>query len=471
MSDQTTTDTPPQGRDKKPLNFKPMKKEEWFDICAQLEQHHAVFYKLWEMGKPIFSDAVETAAIQFDRGGDFVYFHFNPEYWASCTPYERLFTICHEALHVILNHGVRIKDTDDPRACNVALDIVVNHMLLRSFGFDRHQISNWDKLCWVDTVFKQPDGHIKTDKGRPIPDDDCFEYYINQFEKITLPRIRVGTGGKGKPGDGKPQPGDGLGTVDDHSLMNDSDFSEVIDRLDEGLSAEEKESLKAIIDKHFEKEEQKAGTGTGGQWHFVQTEKVKKKKKWEEVIKKWARKYMIDDSRDREQWARLNRRFSMLPKDMFLPSEMEVEEVNEEKHRIKVYFFLDTSGSCWGLKDRFFQAAESLPEDRFDIRLFCFDTVVKETTLASKKVYGGGGTAFNILEQFIQKEMKEPGENHGRYPEAVFVITDGWGNKVDPAIPQQWYWFISGGTSYNMKSIVGTYVPKECNFYNLSDFE
>jgi hypothetical protein len=450
---------------KVPTFIKKMDAETWRQISRDLEGHHAVFYKIWEMGKPVFSDAVETAAIQFDKGGDFVMFHFNPEFWERSTPYERLFTICHEALHVILNHGVRIKDTDDPKACNVALDIVVNHLLTRSFGFDREQISNWDKLCWVDTVFKQPDGSIKTDKGRPIPDDDCFEYYINLFERISLPRIRIGVG-KGGKGDGE------LGTVDDHSFMQDEDcdFEEIIDALDKGLSEEEKETLKGMIDKHFEKEEQKAGTGTGGQWHFVNTEKVKKKKKWETVIKKWARKYMVEHDHDREQWARLNRRYSMLPKDMFLPSDMEVEEVADEKRRIKVYFYLDTSGSCWGLKDRFFQAAESLPEDRFDIRLFCFDTVVKETTLASKKVYGGGGTSFRILEAHIQQEMKT-GENAGRYPEAVFVITDGWGDKVTPEKPEQWYWFISGGTPYNMKSVIGNYIPAESNHYNLTDFE
>src|SRR5262252_8561932 len=86
-----------EGKAKKPTQITRMNANQWREICRELEVHHAVFYKLWEMGKPIFSDAVETAAIQFDRGGDFVYFHFNPEFWEYCTPYERLFTICHEA--------------------------------------------------------------------------------------------------------------------------------------------------------------------------------------------------------------------------------------------------------------------------------------------------------------------------------------------------------------------------------------
>ena len=114
---------------------------------------------------------------------------------------------------------------------------------------------------------------------------------------------------------------------------------------------------------------------------------------------------------------------SLLPRKMFLPSEMEIDERDFEKTQIDVWFFLDTSGSCWNLKDRFFTAAASLPPERFNIRLFCFDTVVKETTLESKKVYGGGGTCFKILEEEIQKEIRQGAE----YPTGVFVITDGYG--------------------------------------------
>lgn len=51
-----------------------------------------------------------------------------------------------------------------------------------------------------------------------------------------------------------------------------------------------------------------------------------------------------------------------------------------------------------------------------------------------------------------------------RYPEAVFVITDGYGNRVKPARPEKWYWFLTpGGSRYC--------IPKECNIYNLQDYE
>lgn len=422
--------------------------EEWFEISRALEIHHAVFYKVWQMGRPVFNEEIDTAAVQFDENGEFIWFHFNPQFWKRLDFYNKLFVICHEALHIVLNHGIRTKDAGiNRKATNVALDVVVNHSLLRSFGFDRTRIEGWQDYCWVDTVFK--------DKKPQPPDDEMYEYYYNLFDKVY---------GLGGPGDGEGEPM----TVDDHDMMGEGsgDWGKVIDQLNEGLSEEEKETLKQMVNKHFQKPKQspkntKAGTGTGGQWVFVNTGKVKKKRKWETVIKKWSRKYLRDKDKDIEQWARLNRRLVLLPRNMFLPSDMEVEDEDKEKTRIKVYFFLDTSGSCWGLKDRFFEAAESLPEDRFDVRLFCFDTQIQETSLASKKVYGGGGTSFHIMEDWIQKELNQ---ENGTYPEAVFVITDGYGDNIKPQKPDKWYWFITeGGTR--------SYIDRDCNFFNLADFE
>lgn len=421
--------------------------DEWLDIALSLENYHAVFYKIWQMGKPHFIEDIETAAVQFDETGNFVWFLFNPRFWASLDHYNKLFVICHEALHVILNHGIRTTSIAriNKGACNAALDIVVNHNLLRNFGFERKKIINAEKLCWIDTVFK--------DKNPP--DNEMFEYYYNLFEKV------YGDGGRG---DGKSCGDNSMGsmaggTVDDHSMMGDTD--KAIEELNESLNEEEKASLKDMIDKHHENEskDKKAGTGTGN-WTFANVGKVKKKKKWETVIKKWASKYLKTNEKEIEQWARLNRRLTMLPRDMFLPSDMEIEEIENEKVRIKVFFFLDTSGSCYHLKDRFFTAAMSLPEEKFDIRLFCFDTTVQETTIESKKIYGGGGTAFDIIEKFIQQDIQKNGET----PSGIFIITDGWGNAVKPQQPDKWYWFLTAGGSKQ-------YISKESKVYNLDNFE
>jgi len=147
-----------------------------------------------------------------------------------------------------------------------------------------------------------------------------------------------------------------------------------------------------------------------------------------------------------------------MSQDLVLPSEMEEDAL--DKTKIEVFFFLDTSGSCIGYKNRFFKAALSLPKN-FNVRLFCFDTQVRETTLISRKIYGGGGTNFGIIEAHIQKVMKE---DKCAYPKAVFIITDGWGTAVNPAKAENWYWFLTTNNSRN-------YIPEKSNVYLLANFE
>lgn len=409
--------------------------EQFLAISRSLEQHHAVFYALWEMGRPVFTDAIDTAAVSFNREGQYVQFLFNPKFWEECDDYTRLFVICHESLHVILKHGLRCRDTKDRRGCNIALDLVVNHTLTRSFDFDRKKIKKWKTYCWVDTVFSKEDN---------VPVDLAFESYYNKLPPPEYILVNILEGSEA------------------HEGLANGDWDDVIDKLNGKLSAEEKSTMKDMIDKHFEQKDQisesKAGTGQGGVWSFANVGEVKTKKKWETVIKQWARKYDRPDLKDVEQWARLNRRFVNMADGLMLPTEMEVEF--ESEGRIQVWFFQDTSGSCSGFRDRFFKAAMSLNPARFDVKMHCFDTCIYETTLESKKLYGFGGTAFQPIENYIQAYCKK---EEVPYPKAVFVITDGFGSTVTPKHPEKWYWFLSNQYTY--------YIPKQSHTYMLKDFE
>lgn len=443
----------------------PLTNDEFFATSRRLEQHHAVFYKLWEMGKPVFDPNVPTAQVEFDQDGQNVAFVFNPDFYASLTDYERDFIIAHECMHVILNHGVRIKDCRLPQASNHALDIVVNHLLVEKFGFDRSKLSMQDKICWIDTVFEgkalvykdeQPtlvDQKDNIPGAQPVPAGKSFEFYYDLlYREITK-----------NPAFAKLL--SALDELDAHGGLG-GDAGEIVKKLNDSLSPEEKETLRnVVVDNYQEGSGGGIGEGDGrsasgtGSWTFVHVGQVVKKRKWETVIKQWSRKYWKPSLKDVEQWARINRRFTMLPTDLMIPSEMEMDHMEEEKHKIDVWFFQDTSGSCWHLKERFFKAAASLPPERFNVRLFCFDTQVQETTLESKKIYGGGGTSFRIIESFIQRSIKGDGS---KYPEAVFVITDGAGDHVSPQFPKAWYIFLTGSDRC---------FPKTCNIHRLRDYE
>lgn len=426
--------------------------EEWTEISAELEIHHALFYQLWQMGRPVFDKTILTAAIRFNPEGHYVEFVFNPDFWKKLNVYERKFVICHESLHVIFNHGLRMMNTKQGKICNIAMDIVVNHSLVDNFGFVREQLPIDKTLCWMDTIFKP-------EVAAQIPPRQTFEFY---YLMLKQPENLQGGNASGQGGGSGGLPD----TLDDHSQlpsMTDQEWDEVVKKLDETLSEKEKGAIKDLLEKHTQlPKDQKPGQGRGtqglGAWHFVSTAPVKKKKKWETVIKKWSRKFMKKDVASIEQWARLARRFALLPTDLMLPSEIDDDSWSQD--RIQVWFFQDCSGSCIGLKDRFFKAAKSLPKERFDVKMHTFDTRVFEVDINAGRVRGGGGTSFTCMEIYIQQYMKK---HKVDYPKAVFVITDGMGNSVRPQQPKNWYWFLS----YNYRYCI----PKESQIFMLNEFE
>jgi len=403
--------------------------DQFMQIRQELEKYHVIFSAVWEIGKPSFTDSIKTAGIAFNSDGHYIDFLFNQDYWNKITEYQRKFVISHECLHVILNHGIRTKDIKSKMASNIAIDIVVNHALIDKFGFKRDKLQ--DNLCWMDVVF--PDEEI-------LPGMN-FEYYYNLLKEREIY---------------------GIYSLDNHEMMKDSDWEEAHDSLNNNLTNEEKRKISNTIDRCSQSNNNfhKAETEKGNWLAFVDTKPVAKKRKWETVIKKWSSKFLKEDFVDLEQWARLNRRLESFPTDLMLPSEMEVEYETRNDEKIQVYFFQDTSGSCYKFRDRFFKAAKSLPPERFDVKLFCFDTQVYPTSIESGKLYGFGGTRYDIIESYIQRNMKLTGEP---YPESIFIISDGFSNKVNPRHPERWHFFLS--TKFFL------YVPVKSHVFKLADYE
>jgi hypothetical protein len=450
--------------------------EKYFEILSELDTRHGVFYHLWDMGSPIFTDNIPTAGVVLSKDGECINFLLNQDFWESLNLEQRLFVLCHECLHVVLNHGHRLfknaENKEDFKVMNFATDVVINHTLVNKFNFDMEEIDPHGKYCWTHTVFpKEPD----------LEQNKSSEFYYNKFydniEKNNKMPHESAASNNGSDGEGEnfdPQ------TVDDHSTFipeenNDNseeqqDMSNVLKELDERLTDDEKEFIQDLIDsnedldnrKNSDKSGKDAGNSPGNIFTKVDVKKVKKKKKWETVIKKWANKYIKNTEKEETQWARTNRRFQLISNNnMFLPSEMEQEDIAIEEKRIEVWFFQDTSGSCSGYRQRFFDAARSLPPDRFDVKMHCFDTRVYEIDIERGELMGFGGTRFNIIENYIQKDISD---RDVPYPKAVFIITDGFGNNVNPEKEENWYWFLTpNGTK--------SWIPKKSHIFNLKDFE
>ena len=193
---------------------------------------------------------------------------------------------------------------------------------------------------------------------------------------------------------------------------------------------------------------------------FLSAKRLRRKPKWESVVKRWSQR-ALDEYAEEATWTQPSRRIDpRMMGECILPANGENESLL--KRRIKVSFFLDTSGSCISYAERFFKAAGTLDPRRFEIKLYCFDTRVYETDLKSGKVYGGGGTYFHIIENRIQKEMNDKSCS---YPDAVWVLSDGWGDAVRPEKPKRWHWFLTSGGTRDCG------IHPDSNVHNLKDFE
>jgi len=424
-----------------------IKSNEWGELASMLENFHPIFYKLWSVGKPSINEDIQTAAVNFDKTGKCIMFQFNPKFWNSLTVLGKLFTISHEMLHIILSHGIRTKslnDKDKVRA-NICLDIVVNHALVSNFGFSREDIDkdmgeallneNGEKgvLCWADTIFK----------NREIDENMQFEYYYNLY--------------KSNFGDGNHSItlGYNSGALDDHSglAVGLDDF------LIEVFNEEKPEGIN-IIKELIKKNKAKSFAGTmAGIWIELAGKKKPIKRKWETVIKKWERQHNEDSYGIAEQWLRSSRNHSLLERCLFIPSEIETYQTVKSEFKTDVFFFMDTSGSCYSQIERFFSAANGLNKHKFNVRTFCFDTQVKEVFLKEKRMYGGGGTSFSVLENFVKKEIKSLSCLHPH----IFVLTDGYGDNFKASHPKKWHWFI-------MENGITSYIDNNCTIHNLESF-
>ena len=417
--------------------------DERLEISLKLQKYHYFFRAFWDIGAPIMGefDDLPTAAISFDENGNQLNLIINQSFWNSLNEETKMFLICHEILHIVLCHGKRFAEyIKTPRFSdmNIAADVVINEALCASFGFKRIELDNTLRKegCWLDTVFKDDKTVLK---------EQSTEYYFNRIKNDDTKKYFV---------------------LDQHRVLTPGQQQQLEDLLVssgiyEKLDGEFIGKLPNTVDTKEAVKNIQAGMGYGS-WGTVNAV-ARKKSKWETVIKKWESKVIKDTLHTHERWERVGARYSHLISDeIALPTENWILDDITDNFKIDVFFFLDTSGSCIGLKDRFFKAARSLDPKRFNIRLFNFDTRVVEVNIKENKVYGGGGTSFIIIEEEIQKIIKK---EKIKYPKAVWLITDAEGDHVSPEKPERWHWFLT--SSSDDRRII----PEKSKVYLLKNYE
>lgn len=406
-------------------------KEEFNKILNSLIEYHSIFYKFWKISRPIFSLDVETAAVSFDKNNNCIQFLINPEFWKLQSEHNKKFIIAHECWHIINLHSKRVSGKFTLQS-NYAMDIVVNESLVKYFNFNRKEIDPKNEYCWLDTCFPEEDN---------IEPWHNFEYYLNKLNS----RSKI---------------------IQSHKIFNDHNgLKEIEDSISkeifDNISEEELEVIKNIAEdseKNSKKDDsQLRGTFDGNLRKSYILGKVPKKKKWESIIKKFEKKIKKTEEED-THWLYKNRRTSNLSSNLFIPSEIECSIRKSRGEKIETWFFMDTSGSCWNLTDRFFKAAKSLDPEIFDVKYYFFDTKVHPVDLTKNNIIGGGGTSFKIISNFIYLNKKQS--------PYVWILTDGYGDKI--SIPKnqakKWSWFLTENSSKE-------YIPDGCKIYDLQNFE
>lgn len=430
---------------------------EYYTILNTLQECHALFAEFWSIGRfETVTDHtdVDTAEIRFDRDGSGVCIRVNDLFWKSLSSYEKSFVLAHEFYHSYLKHGSRLKNLGNDKKANIAGDIVINHGLIEGFGFDRsllrfHFLDNFyakdgteikgvDTLCWIDTVFP---------KRNDVEYHRSTEYYFGLL----------------------PDDPSSMNLLGGHSYEEDEldpDAAEkFIKQLTDRLSDKEIKDFNDRL-KNSNSDEYTnathAGSLAGQVTKLIQISNIVKKKKWEEVVRdilgrSLGKKRLVKEN----SWTRKNRRITAMSKKLRIPAE--VKRSIPIRERVDLWVFLDTSGSCERWARRFVKVAASIPEDRFNVRCFCFDTAVYEVSLKTGELRGFGGTAFNIIESYIQK-MITNGDGRVLYPEAVFIVTDGAGNNVYPERPHLWHWFLTPSSTTR-------FIPETSSTYDLTKYE
>lgn len=384
-------------------------------LSRGLEKHHAVFWEIYSLCRFSYTKRIPTAGILFDKEGAALECIINQDFWNSLDDETKRFGLCHEMLHAILEHGKRWSKIKNKQKANIAADICINEALVDSFGFERKTINNQENFCWLDTV--------PFVEGEVIQKHREFEYYYNRIDGKALSKFGDGEG---------PQ------TFDIHFDLDSDEF---------------KEFLKdAIANSNLTNEEvndfqKKFGLLPGSEELIAKNNKIKRRQQWRKIILPLVKSDEIPE----ETWVSKNRRYQLLKPSFFLPHEREVEE---KRTKADVWLFLDTSGSCQHIAQDLFDAAKTIPEKFADVRLFGFDTNVYE--IKDNQLKGFGGTSFVCIEQYLAKQRK--------YPQYVFVFTDGEGDSCSVKHPKRWHWFLTADGLMR-------YLPSGSSYYRLDSLE
>jgi predicted metal-dependent peptidase len=455
-----------------------LSKSEILRISNRLEDYHKVFYVFFsEISSIYFDKNIPTAAIYFSKVGKPV-LKLGKEFWSTLNDEEKHFVICHECLHVMLKHDMRNGKNipgSTPRLSNVAQDITINEMIVSIFGYDRSDLREWKKYCWIETCFEKP--------AEVLPNQE-FTYYLKLLIKESKDNGKSKSDDK-ETVDDHSSSGSGSGSDGEESDSEDGEgksSDELADKLKKAAAKSEKDSKeKKSGQNKAEEEDSKEGQdrssdalakkiaeslseqelkdlldqishGPGMAGTIKDAFELKTKPAvldFKAIVKHLKATQLKYDEVEVETFKTKSRRFTSMMNSnpsINLPGISEESRLNKSK--LLVAIFMDVSGSCIPYIPHFKKIVKSfeLESEYFEVILHTFDTEVTKIDQVKDYYSGGGNDSNRILEEACQ-EVKAKNK---RYPDGVIVITDGYffNEVVVPEHPKRWVWLLTKNPSH-----------------------
>lgn len=404
----------------------------------------------------------ETAAT------DALKIYFGPSFLESLSDDELDFVLMHEILHVALQHCFRDNGRES-YTFNIACDIVVNSNIMKSLPQTKrlkileqtpmHIAPNGKEgyLYTAEEVYEMLTDHKKqqsgagggSNSGSQSSQSSNNQSSSQSSSSQSSSNITGSSSGKGKAsssskgkggqsaqdsqcsqsGQGNTRTGCHGSIIDDHSKWNyDGETpAELVDSWSRCF--EDAIQLVSIEDPSNQR-----GTMPAFAERILQ-ERKDGQLDWRHILHEFIQEEINDYS-----FSPPDRRFS--DGDFYLPDYNATEEAI-----MNVLFMVDTSGSmsdkmiaqCY---DEIHSAIEQF-DGKLAGHLGFFDAVVVEplpfssiSELEVIRPYGGGGTRFDIIFEYVKKKMNDP------FPVSIIILTDGYApfpNEDEaPDIPVLW---------------------------------
>lgn len=355
-----------------------------------------VFFSTLILQTPVYwvsADEIPTAATNG------INLYFNPDFFLSLDPEERLFLVLHEIMHNVYNHNTR-RGFRDPQTWNEAADYVINDELIqRNFKMPKDGLHNTDYRGMsadevYDILMKRKD---KGAQNQPSPWPDLKEPPSNQ----------PNGGNSNGQGNGGQTP----------SMTQPT--AEEIEEHNKNLLTQATQASKLGGDK--------AGTVPGSLQRELH-DLLYPKLPWDKILAK----FLFTLAKDDYSWKKPNRRF--ISQGIIMPS-LHSESIG------KIDFAIDTSGSVSEADFNRFISEIGYVFKRFnpkEIGIMQFDSVLQSNDKVCSvrdflklQFKGGGGTQIEpVLEAYKESEGK-----------ALIILTDGYlyhGPELDPKKPVVW---------------------------------